>query len=80
VLLNKEADRTISHLPLWFMLHCFVLVSKSMWPIVYSSHEGRSWYTSHRGRLWIAATAKAPDPDEIKDLEQTYKKIYNSKY
>uniref|UniRef100_A0A8D0B447 Activating signal cointegrator 1 n=1 Tax=Salvator merianae TaxID=96440 RepID=A0A8D0B447_SALMN len=35
--------------------------------------EGRTWYTSHRGRLWIAATAKRPTPQEIRELEATYK-------
>ncbi|XP_053128774.1 activating signal cointegrator 1 isoform X2 [Hemicordylus capensis] len=35
--------------------------------------EGRTWYTSHRGRLWIAATAKRPSPQEICELETTYK-------
>lgn len=40
-------------------------------------HEGRSWYTSHRGRLWIAATAKPVDPNEVKVLENFYRKYYN---
>ncbi|XP_031633586.1 activating signal cointegrator 1 [Contarinia nasturtii] len=40
-------------------------------------HEGRSWYTSHRGRLWIAATAKSPDPEEVKIMENFYRKLYN---
>lgn len=40
-------------------------------------HEGRSWYTSHRGRLWIASTAKPVDPDELKNLQQFYRKYYN---
>ncbi|XP_044306527.1 activating signal cointegrator 1 isoform X2 [Varanus komodoensis] len=35
--------------------------------------EGRTWYTSHRGRLWIAATAKKPSPQEICELEATYR-------
>ncbi|XP_032089409.1 activating signal cointegrator 1-like [Thamnophis elegans] len=35
--------------------------------------EGRIWYTSHRGRLWIAATAKRPTPQEISELEATYR-------
>ncbi|NXO63847.1 TRIP4 protein, partial [Phainopepla nitens] len=35
--------------------------------------EGRTWYTSHRGRLWIAATAKRPSPQEISELEATYR-------
>ncbi|NXR11616.1 TRIP4 protein, partial [Semnornis frantzii] len=35
--------------------------------------EGRTWYSSHRGRLWIAATAKRPSPQEILELEATYK-------
>ncbi|KAF4804550.1 Activating signal cointegrator 1 [Turdus rufiventris] len=37
--------------------------------------EGRSWYTSHRGRLWIAATAKRPSPQEISELEATYRML-----
>lgn len=40
-------------------------------------HEGRSWYSSHRGRLWIASTAKPVDPDELKTLQNFYKKYYN---
>ncbi|NXL90961.1 TRIP4 protein, partial [Alectura lathami] len=35
--------------------------------------EGRTWYTPHRGRLWIAATAKRPSPQEISELEATYR-------
>ncbi|XP_001509179.3 activating signal cointegrator 1 isoform X1 [Ornithorhynchus anatinus] len=35
--------------------------------------EGRTWYTSHRGRLWIAATAKRPSPQEISELQATYR-------
>lgn len=41
-------------------------------------HEGRCWYTSHRGRLWIASTAKTVDPDEIKRLEEFYKRYHNN--
>ncbi|GAB0193899.1 activating signal cointegrator 1 [Grus americana] len=37
--------------------------------------EGRTWYTSHRGRLWIAATAKRPSPQEISELETTYRTL-----
>ncbi|KFQ28750.1 Activating signal cointegrator 1, partial [Merops nubicus] len=37
--------------------------------------EGRTWYTSHRGRLWIAATAKRPSPQEIAELETTYRML-----
>lgn len=40
-------------------------------------HEGRSWYTSHRGRLWIAATAKPVNPDEIKIMENFYRRHHN---
>ncbi|XP_066952695.1 activating signal cointegrator 1 [Macrobrachium rosenbergii] len=36
-------------------------------------HEGRAWYSSHRGRLWIASAAKPPTPQEISQLEQTYR-------
>ncbi|XP_005393810.1 PREDICTED: activating signal cointegrator 1 [Chinchilla lanigera] len=35
--------------------------------------EGRSWYTPHRGRLWIAATGKKPSPQEISELQATYR-------
>ncbi|KAM3926161.1 activating signal cointegrator 1 isoform 2-T2 [Leptodactylus fuscus] len=35
--------------------------------------EGRSWYSAHRGRLWIAAAAKRPSPQEISDLEASYR-------
>ncbi|KAM3663614.1 activating signal cointegrator 1 isoform 1-T1 [Ammospiza maritima maritima] len=38
--------------------------------------EGRTWYTSHRGRLWIAATAKRPSPQEISELEATYRMLH----
>ncbi|NXN86815.1 TRIP4 protein, partial [Bombycilla garrulus] len=38
--------------------------------------EGRTWYTSHRGRLWIAATAKRPSPQEISELEATYRILH----
>ncbi|CAF89318.1 unnamed protein product, partial [Tetraodon nigroviridis] len=38
--------------------------------------EGRTWYTSHRGRLWIAAAAKKPTPQEIAEVEATYRHIY----
>ncbi|XP_072201530.1 activating signal cointegrator 1 isoform X3 [Excalfactoria chinensis] len=37
--------------------------------------EGRTWYSSHRGRLWIAATAKRPSPQEISELETTYRML-----
>ncbi|NXP47382.1 TRIP4 protein, partial [Heliornis fulica] len=37
--------------------------------------EGRTWYTSHRGRLWIAATVKRPSPQEISELETTYRML-----
>lgn len=42
-------------------------------------HEGRSWYSSHRGRLWIAATAKPANPNEIKAMENFYKRYYNGR-
>nr|XP_033776534.1 activating signal cointegrator 1 isoform X2 [Geotrypetes seraphini] len=37
--------------------------------------EGRTWYSSHRGRLWIAATAKRPAPQEISQLEASYRML-----
>lgn len=44
-------------------------------------HEGRVWYHSHRGRLWIAATAKQPDKEEVKNIERTYDLLgYNVKF
>ena len=30
--------------------------------------EGRSWPTTHRGKLWIAAAAKKPSPEEMKQV------------
>ncbi|KAL0820181.1 hypothetical protein ABMA28_006106 [Loxostege sticticalis] len=39
-------------------------------------HEGRTWYTSHRGRLWIASTAKPPDQDIIRAIENQYRVLY----
>ncbi|KAL5969710.1 Activating signal cointegrator 1 [Taenia solium] len=35
-------------------------------------HEGRSWYSAHRGPLWIAATAKTPDDEEVRAVEEVY--------
>ncbi|CAH2273433.1 activating signal cointegrator 1 isoform X1 [Pelobates cultripes] len=35
--------------------------------------EGRTWYSAHRGRLWIAAAAKRPSPQEISELETSYR-------
>ncbi|KAK3893874.1 hypothetical protein Pcinc_002316 [Petrolisthes cinctipes] len=40
-------------------------------------HEGRSWYSAHRGRMWIAAAAKVPTPEEVKQLEHQYQLLYN---
>ncbi|CAB4033607.1 Hypothetical predicted protein, partial [Paramuricea clavata] len=37
--------------------------------------EGRSWYTTHRGRLWIAATAKQPDQENLKQMEAYYRAL-----
>ncbi|XP_029430275.1 activating signal cointegrator 1 isoform X2 [Rhinatrema bivittatum] len=37
--------------------------------------EGRTWYSSHRGRLWIAAAAKRPAPQEISQLEASYRML-----
>ncbi|XP_028172887.1 activating signal cointegrator 1 [Ostrinia furnacalis] len=42
-------------------------------------HEGRTWYSSHRGRLWIASTAKPPDQDTIRALENQYRVLYPEK-
>ncbi|XP_069480781.1 activating signal cointegrator 1 isoform X2 [Ambystoma mexicanum] len=38
--------------------------------------EGRTWYSSHRGRLWIAAAAKRPAPQEISELESSYRMLH----
>ncbi|XP_075432105.1 activating signal cointegrator 1 isoform X2 [Ascaphus truei] len=35
--------------------------------------EGRTWYSAHRGRLWIAAAAKRPSPQEVSELEASYR-------
>ncbi|KPJ03219.1 Activating signal cointegrator 1 [Papilio xuthus] len=42
-------------------------------------HEGRTWYTHHRGRLWIAATAKPPDQEVIRAIENQYRVLYPDK-
>ncbi|KAF5275376.1 hypothetical protein FQA39_LY06833 [Lamprigera yunnana] len=41
-------------------------------------HEGRTWYTEHRGRLWIHAASKQPSNEELLEVEQMYRKIYNN--
>ncbi|MGH0125364.1 UNVERIFIED_CONTAM: hypothetical protein FKN15_028745, partial [Acipenser sinensis] len=38
--------------------------------------EGRTWYSSHRGRLWIAAAGKRPTPQEISQVEASYRTMY----
>ncbi|CAD7700156.1 unnamed protein product [Ostreobium quekettii] len=38
--------------------------------------EGRSWPTDLRGRLWVHATAKAPDPQHVREVEALYRTIY----
>jgi len=38
--------------------------------------EGRSWPTDHRGRLWIHAASHEPTADEISEVEQHYRFIY----
>ncbi|KAH8399916.1 hypothetical protein KR215_004195 [Drosophila sulfurigaster] len=40
-------------------------------------HEGRVWYSEHRGRLWIASTSKEPHADDIAQMEQFYRVLYN---
>ncbi|XP_059610397.1 activating signal cointegrator 1 [Phlebotomus argentipes] len=42
-------------------------------------HEGRTWYSSHRGRLWIASTAKPVNPEDVKEVEEFYRRYYNDK-
>ena len=44
--------------------------------LLWTRHEGRSWYTAHRGRLWIAATAKVPSPEDIDMIENEYRAYY----
>ena len=39
-------------------------------------HEGRTWYTPFRGRLWIAAAAKAAPMEEIREMEEMYRELY----
>mmetsp|Transcript_9849 Transcript_9849/g.12855 ORF Transcript_9849/g.12855 Transcript_9849/m.12855 type:complete len:164 (+) Transcript_9849:168-659(+) len=40
--------------------------------------EGRSWPTDHRGRLWIHAASKQPTTEEISEVEEQYRFIYNN--
>ncbi|GFY56034.1 activating signal cointegrator 1 [Trichonephila inaurata madagascariensis] len=40
-------------------------------------HEGRVWYTSYRGRLWIHSAGKIPTKQDIADLENMYRHIYD---
>ncbi|KAH8387137.1 hypothetical protein KR093_005053 [Drosophila rubida] len=40
-------------------------------------HEGRVWYSEHRGRLWIASTSKEPHEEDIAQMEQFYRTLYN---
>ncbi|ALC49402.1 CG11710 [Drosophila busckii] len=42
-------------------------------------HEGRVWYSEHRGRLWIASTTKEPRAEDISQLEEFYRVLYNDK-
>ncbi|XP_040198870.1 activating signal cointegrator 1 [Rana temporaria] len=39
--------------------------------------EGRTWYSAHRGRLWIAAAAKRPSPQEVSEIEASYRVLLN---
>lgn len=40
-------------------------------------HEGRMWYSPHRGRLWIAAAAKVPTQEEIRQVEHMHLVLHN---
>ncbi|KAL1375947.1 hypothetical protein pipiens_017176 [Culex pipiens pipiens] len=40
-------------------------------------HEGRTWYSSHRGRLWIAATVKPVELEQVRQMENFYRVLYN---
>ncbi|KAH8373187.1 hypothetical protein KR009_001614 [Drosophila setifemur] len=40
-------------------------------------HEGRVWYSEHRGRLWIASTAKEAKSEDIAQMEELYRVLYN---
>ncbi|XP_050352168.1 activating signal cointegrator 1 [Nymphalis io] len=42
-------------------------------------HEGRTWYTSHRGRLWVASTARAPEPSEVRAVEEQHRVLHPDK-
>lgn len=54
-----------------------ICVAQYTWFVCLSTRsEGRTWYTTHRGRLWIAATVKKPDPEEIRENEEFYRRLY----
>ncbi|KAH8303357.1 hypothetical protein KR059_008853 [Drosophila kikkawai] len=40
-------------------------------------HEGRVWYSEHRGRLWIASTSKEAHAEDIAQMEEFYRMIYD---
>ncbi|VDP19621.1 unnamed protein product [Soboliphyme baturini] len=43
---------------------------------VHQPHEGRTWYSAHRGTLWIASTARRARTEEIREIEDFYKRLY----
>lgn len=47
-----------------------------MFCVIRGRVEGRTWYSSHRGRLWIAAAGKRPTPQEISQVEASYRTMY----
>ena len=57
-----------------------ICVAQYTWFVCLSTRsEGRTWYTTHRGRLWIAATVKKPDPEEIRENEEFYRRLYGGR-
>ncbi|GAB0100368.1 activating signal cointegrator 1 [Sergentomyia squamirostris] len=74
---NKVQDKTL--LEISDQGHCLSMHQPwaSLLVAGVKKDEGRNWYTSHRGRLWIASTAKPANPEEIKEIENFYKRFYN---
>ena len=38
--------------------------------------EGRVWTSDFSGKLWIHATKHAPDPEEVRELEERYRALF----
>uniref|UniRef100_A0A7S2XVX9 ASCH domain-containing protein n=1 Tax=Fibrocapsa japonica TaxID=94617 RepID=A0A7S2XVX9_9STRA len=60
--------------------HCLTLHQPWASLMVYGIKrvEGRSWATNHRGRLWIHAASHEPSQEEIEQVEQQYRQIYEA--